>query len=199
MDEVLKYLGVIIGSSVGVAIINAVAAGRTKRKDRESTAQLQTQKEEHERRLQSQSERHAAKLRREEDHDKARETFLPVAEGLVLYFTKEAYDLHWEEVGIFVFPSTERPILDNKAKVVDAVRSIMWGHPTEEVRVKARSIYDSLVSYWFDTDRAQWRHQNQERDLSQEEANQLEEEAEKLIQLIHAKAPAPAYASGGGE
>lgn len=186
MEEVLKYLGIIVGSSVGVAIINAIAAGRTGRKNREAAASLQTQKEEHEARLQSQAEDHASRLRRELAHDEAKETFLPVAEGLALFFTKEAYDLHWEDVGIFVFPSTERPILNSQAKVVDAVRSIMWGHPTMQVRSKAKGIYDKLVSYWFDTDRAQGRQWNQEPDLSQAEANGLADDAEELIRLIQA-------------
>lgn len=187
VEEVLKFLGIIVGSSVGVAIINAAAAGRTGRKNREATAALQTKKEEHEARLQGQAEDHASRLRRELAHDEAKKTFLPVAEALALFFTKEAYDLHWEEVGIFVFPSTERPILDNQAKVVDAARSIMWGHPTVSVRAKAKTIYDNLVAYWFDTDRAQGRHWNQERDLSQAEANGLADDAEELIRLIQAQ------------
>ena len=116
---------------------------------------LQARREEHEGNLQRQTGEHAARLRREAAHDDARATFHPLAEALVLYFTKKAYDLHWEEVGIFVFPSTNRPILDTQAKVVDAVRSIMWGHPTREVRGQARAVYRSLVSSWFDTDRAQ--------------------------------------------
>jgi hypothetical protein len=184
-----EYIVVILGSSVGVALINWIASSRTASKQREATALLQATKEEHEGNLQRQTEEHAARLRREAAHDEARATFLPLAEALVLYFTKEAYDLHWEEVGIFVFPSTERPILDTQAKVVDAARSIMWGHPTGEVRDQARAIYDSLVSYWFDTDRAQAMFYNDERQgLSQEEANDLEKAAEKLIQLVHAEA-----------
>lgn len=173
-----------------MALINWVASARTGAKQREATALLQTRKEEHERNLQRQTEEHAARLRREAAHDEARETFLPLAEALVLYFTKEAYDLHWDEVGIFVFPSTEWPILDNQAKVVDATRSIMWGHPTSEVREQAGAVYNSLVSYWFDTDRAQARFYSDERvGLTQDEANGLEKAAEKLIQLVHAETP----------
>lgn len=189
MAEFLKYVGIILGSSVGVAFINWAATARKGTADREATAELQTQRERHEATLQKQREEHEAKLRRQADHDEARETFLPLAEALVLYFTKEAYDLHWAEVGIFVFPSTERPILDKQAAVVDAARSIMWGHPTKEVREQARSIYSSLVSYWFDTDRAQAMLHNDRISLSQDEANALEEAAEELIQLIHAEAP----------
>ncbi len=187
MEEVLKYLGIIVGSSVGVAFINATATGRTGRKSREADASLQTQKEEHEARLQGQAEGHASRLRRELAHDEAKGTFLPVAEGLALFFTKEAYDLHWEEVGIFVFPSTDRPILNSQAKVVDAARSIMWAHPTKEVRAKAKGIYDNLVSCWFDTDRAQGRQWNQEPDLSQAEADGLADDAEELIRLFQAQ------------
>lgn len=190
MDEFLKYLGIILGSSAGVAIINWAAAARKGRADRAATAELQSKREEHEARLQAQREAHEARLRREADHVEARETFLPLAEALVLYFTKEAFDLHWDEVGIFVFPSTERPILDSEGAVVDATRSIMWGHPTREVRDQARTIYNDLVSYWFDTDRAQTRFLNEERlGLSQDEANGLEKAAEDLIQLIHADSP----------
>ena len=182
-----EYIVVILGSSVGVALINWVASSRTAARQREATALLQAKKEEHEGNLQRQNEEHAARLRREAAHDDARATFLPLAEALVLYFTKEAYDLHWEEVGVFVFPSTERPILDTRAKVVDATRSIMWGHPTSGVRDQARAIHNSLVSYWFDTDRARAMYENDERlGLTQEEANGLEQEAEKLIQLVHA-------------
>ena len=185
-----EYIVVILGSSVGVALINWVASARTGTKQREATALLQTQKEEHEGNLQRQTEEHAARLRREAAHDEARATFLPLAEALVLYFTKEAYDLHWQEVGVFTFPSTERPILDKQAKVVDATRSIMWGHPTSEVRDQARAVYNSLVSYWFDTDRAQAIFHNDERlGLTQDEANGLEKAAEKLIQLVHAETP----------
>lgn len=188
MEELFKYVGIILGSSVGVAFINWAAAARKGRDDRKATAALQTQREDHEATLQAQKESHEARLRREAAHDQARGTFLPLAEALVLYFTKEAFDLHWDEVGIFVFPSTERPILDTKAKVVDVTRSIMWGHPSEPVRRKANAIYGDLVSYWYDTDRAHNQWQNDERrGLSQDEANKLEKAAEDLIQLIHAK------------
>ncbi len=188
--EVLKYIGIILGSSIGVALINWAATARSGRADRDATAELQTLQRHHEAMLQTQREVHEAKLRRQADHDEARKTFLPLAESLVLYFTKEAYDLHWAEVGIFVFPSTERPLLDKKAAVVDALRSIMWGHPTKEVRDQAQSIYSSLVSYWFDTDRAQAKFLNDEgAGLSQDEANRLSEAAEELIQLIHAESP----------
>jgi hypothetical protein len=186
MEEFLKYVGIILGSSVGVAFINWAATARKGRADREATAALQTQREQHEATLQAQKESHEARLRHEAAHDQARDTFLPLAEALVLYFTKEAFDLHWDEVGIFAFPSTERPILDTKAKVVDATRSIMWGHPTQPVRSQAKVIYNDLVSYWYDTDRAQSQWQNDERvGLSQDEANELEKAAEQLIQLIH--------------
>lgn len=190
MEEFLRYLVIILGSSVGVALINWAATARNGRADRDATAERQTRQERHEATLQSQRENHEAKLRRQADHDEARKTFLPLAESLALYFTKEAFDLHWAEVGIFVFPSTERPILDKKAAVVDAVRSIMWGHPTRDVREKAQSIYSDLVSYWFDTDRQQAKFYSDERiGLSQDEANKLEEAAEELIQLIHADPP----------
>lgn len=190
MEEVLKYVGIILGSSVGVALINWAATARQGRAGRQATAELQTQQEQHEATLQTQQEDHEAKLWRQADHDEARKTLLPLAEALVLHFTKEAYGLHWAEVGIFVFPSTERPILDKQAAVVDATRSNMWGHPTKEVREQAQSIYNSLVSYWFDTDRAQTMFLNDEAiGLSQDEANGLEKAAEELIQLIQAQAP----------
>lgn len=190
VESLLKYVVIILGSSVGVALINWAATARRGKADRDTTAALQTQREQHEAILQTQREAHEAKLRRQADHDEAREAFLPLAESLVLYFTKEAYDLHYSEVGIFVFPSTERRILDKEAAVVDTARSIMWGHPTKEVRDQARSIYSSLVSYWFDTDRAQAMFLSEERiGLSQDEANGLEKAAEELIQLIHAEAP----------
>jgi hypothetical protein len=190
VEETFKFVGIILGSSVGVAFINWVAAARIGRADRTATAELQMQRERHEATLQTQREDHEAKLRHQADHDEARKTFLPLAEALALYFTKEAFDAHWAEVGVFVFPSTERPILDKKAPVVDAVRSIMWGHPTKEVRDHARSIYGDLVSYWFDTDRAQAMFHNDDRiGLSQDEANALEKAAEELIRVIHAEAP----------
>ncbi|MEJ7706171.1 MAG: hypothetical protein WKF82_02165 [Nocardioidaceae bacterium] len=62
----------------------------------------------------------------------------------------------------------------------------MWGHPTQAVRDQARAIYDELVSYWYDTDRAADRDGDE---LTQDEANCLEKAAEELIQLIHAEAP----------
>jgi hypothetical protein len=190
VEDIVRYLGIILGSSVGVALINWAATARKGTADRKATAELQTQRERHEATLQAQRAAHEAKLRRQADHDEARKTFLPLAEALVLYFTKTAYDLHWDEVGIFTFPSTERPILENEAAVVDAVRSVMWGHPTKEVRAQAESIYSALVSYWFDIDRAQTIYLNDERiGLSQDEANGLEKAAEDLIQLIHAEAP----------
>lgn len=190
MEEFVKYIGIILGSSVGVALINWAATSRKGDADRAATATLQVQREHHEATLQAQKEAHEAKLRRQADHDEARRTFLPMAEALVLYFTKVAYEVHWNEVGIFVFPSTERPILEEQAEVVDAARSIMWGHPTKEVRDQAREIYSRLVGFWFDTDRAQGRLMNDEDlGLSQEEANGLEEAAEDLIQRIHAQPP----------
>lgn len=194
MEEIFKYVGIILGSSVGVALINWAATSRKGIADREATAKLQAQREHHEATLQAQKEAHEANLRRQADHDEARRTFLPMAESLVLFFTKAAYEVHWEEVGIFVFPSTERPILEEQAAVVDAARSIMWGHPTNEVRDQAREIYSKLVGYWFDTDRVHGRLMNDEGlGLSQEEANGLEEAAEELIQRIHAQ---PLHAEG---
>lgn len=168
-------VAIILGSSVGVALINWAASSWTARFQQRAAAALQTQKEQHE-----------AKLRRDAAHDDARAAFLSAAEALALYFVKLAYDRHWDEVGIFVFPSTERTILDSKGAVVDAARGIMWGHPTQGVRDQARTIYDKLVSYWYDTDRAAHRDGDE---LSQDEANGLEKAAEELIQLIHAEAP----------
>ena len=188
VEEVLKYIGIILGSSVGVALINWAATARKGEADRRASAQSQTQREEHEATLQAQKERHEAKLRRQADHDAARATFLPLAEALVLYFTKEAYEIHWDEVGAVVFPSTERPLLDTQAAVVDTTRTIMWGHPTVEVREQARLIYGRLGEYWFDVDRAQERSMNgEEFDLSQAEANGLETAAEELVKLVHAQ------------
>ena len=190
--DIGDYVVVILGSSVGVALINWIASARTGASQREATALLQARKEEHERNLQRQAEAHAARLRREAAHDEARETFLPIAEALVLYFAKEAYDLHWEQVGVFIFPSTERPILDSQAKVVDATRSIMWGHPTSGVREQARAVYKDLLSCWFDTDRAQAQFHNDEGvRITQDEANGLEKAAERLVELIHAATPRP--------
>ena len=166
---------IILGSSVGVALINWAASSWTARFQQRAAASLQNQKEQHE-----------AKLRRATAHDDARATFLPAAEAMALYFVKLAYDRHWDGVGIFVFPSTERALLNSRGSVIDAARGIMWGHPTQGVRHQARAIYDVLVSYWYDTDRAANRGGI---DLSQDEANGLETAAEELIQLIHAEAP----------
>lgn len=164
---------IILGSSIGVALINWAASSWTARFQQRAAAALQTQKEQHE-----------AKLRRDAAHDDARTAFLPIAECLALYFGRLAYDRHWEEVGVYVFPSTERALLGSQGAVVDAARSIMWGHPTEAVRQQARTIYDKLVSYWYDTERATaW----DGRELSQTEANGLEQAAEELIRMIHAQ------------
>jgi len=64
VEEILKYVGIILGSSVGVALINWAATARKGRADREATAELQTQREQHETTLQTQREDHEAKLRR---------------------------------------------------------------------------------------------------------------------------------------
>src|SRR5690348_15305489 len=80
MAEVLKFVGIVLGSSVGVALINWAASARTGAADRKAAADLQTQRVLHEATLQTQQEIHEAKLRRQADHDSARGTFLPLAE-----------------------------------------------------------------------------------------------------------------------
>ncbi len=180
-----EVLLVIVGSSAGAALINWAASWRTTKSQQNSAKALQTQKESHEGALQSQKEKHEAKLRRDAAHDDARDTFLPAAESITLYITKVAYDRHWDEVGIFVFPDTNRTLPANRAEVTDALRGIMWGHPTKKVREEARKIHDEVVQLWYDTDRLN----AQGPDLNQDEASKLESMSEELVQMIHADEP----------
>ena len=116
-------------------------------------------------------------------HDDARATFLPAAESVTLYFTKLAYDIHWDEVGDYAFPSTNRTVLSGEAEVLDALRSVMWGHPTQRVRDRARMLHDTVVNLWFDVIRVAQRGDG---NLSQDEASDLVSAGEELVQLIHA-------------
>ncbi|WP_243057817.1 hypothetical protein [Nocardioides sp. SR21] len=123
-------------------------------------------------------EAHAASLRREAAHDAARATFLPMAESLALWATKLAYDIHFEDVGAYHFPGTEKTVLSKTSEVLDVARAVAWGHPTKSVRTQADALYESLADRFGDVDRAR-------EDLTQAEASTWQSQAEELIRLIH--------------
>ncbi|MFE4464057.1 hypothetical protein ACFRCR_02960 [Oerskovia sp. NPDC056781] len=173
----------ILGSSLGSALISWAASAISSRTLNRNALVVQSNEQMHAMTLQRQIESHEAKLRREAAHDEARSTFLPAAESVVLYFDKVSYDIHWEEVGVFFFPSTERSILESHAQVLDAVRGIMWGHPTKRVRDHARALFDQLVNVWYDSDR--FAGGEDAGAVTQHEANGIGLLAADLVQLIH--------------
>ena len=124
-------------------------------------------------------ERHAATLRREAAHDEARSTYLPMAQSIVLWAAKQVYDVHWEDVGEFVFPGTTKTLLTRESEVLDVIRDVMYGHPTQAVRHQARKLYDSTSNQWSEI------VGNDLAELTQEKVNEWENMAEELVRLIH--------------
>lgn len=124
-------------------------------------------------------EQHAATLRREAAHDEARSTYLPMAQSIVMWATKQAYDVHWQNVGEFVFPGTTRTLLTSESEVLDVIRDLMYGHPTQAVRHQARKLYDSASNQWSEI------VGNDLSELTQEKVNEWENMAEELVMLIH--------------
>jgi len=87
--------------------------------------------------------------------------------------------VHWEDVGEFVFPGTTKTLLTRESEVLDVIRDVMYGHPTQAVRDKARKLYDSTSNQWSEIvgDRLA--------ELTQEKVNEWENMAEELVRLIH--------------
>jgi len=63
--------------------------------------------------------------------------------------------------------------------VLDVIRDVMYGHPTQAVRHQARKLYDSTSNQWSEI------VGNDLAELTQEKVNEWENMAEELVRLIH--------------
>jgi hypothetical protein len=90
---------------------------------------------------------HEDLLRRDQAHSDARPTFLPLAESAQTWI-----DYHWgQDFGADVeFYNVEvvAPSLNTPAEVIAELRRIASGHPTAEIRQKARSLSDSISNVY---------------------------------------------------
>jgi hypothetical protein len=128
-------------------------------------------------------EQHERTLRREQAHDAARDTFLPMAETLAIWAERHAHEIHTEWIGDFIDVGTMLPVPTTQPQVLDLLRSLMYRHPTPAVRSHARSLYEDIDGQWSEI------FQGDIPEPTLEQASDWLNRTRELVQLVHIPEP----------
>lgn len=165
----VEWVGFLSASSVVVAFVGAVAAGRRQRRDLTNQKasqeaaeahQLATQANDlahqrrmqerehgHQARLQNERRRHEALLRAEAAHEAARDRLISDAADAVYWMEYRQGDVYGLDFD-WVPDHNPKPRLSDVSEVCEILRTVEMQHPTPDVRERAAGLRDSIQAQY---------------------------------------------------